>query len=159
MKIGNKNHISFELMGNNSPNELFNLNFYLGSKLISNESVYMPTYILSFQNVLDDIAKEQFKNIKFTGLSPEQAFVKVLKERDSDEPQFFRHLLQLDETIDQYTIFIFQMNEMIRFVWTCWDKNNCNPEHELNMVYAIQFPTEELILAVNTLKNQTELNE
>lgn len=75
----------------------------------------------------------------------------LLKERDSDEPQFFRHLFQLDETIDQYTIFGFQANEMTRFVWTCWDENNCNSEHELNEVYSVELPTKELISTVDEL--------
>lgn len=149
IKIGNKNYISFEFAGNNSPNELLDLNFYLGNKLISDEPIYQPTYILSLQNLLDSLTKKQFENLKFEKLSSEQSFVTLMKERDSDETQFFEHLFQLDETIDQYTIFIFQMNEIIRFVWTCWDENRCNSDHELNMIYTVQFQIEELISIVN----------
>jgi len=154
--IGNKNHVSFEFRENNSSKELLNLHFYLGSKLISDESIYLPTYILSLQNLLDNLRKEQFENTKFEELPSEQCFKMLLKERDSDKPQFFKHLFQLDETIDQYTIFIFQRNETVRFVWICWDENNCNSDHELNMIYTVQFQIKELISTVNKLMKKLD---
>lgn len=149
--IGNKKTISFELTESNSPVEVLNLNFYLGNKLISNESIYLLTYISSVQNLLDDIIKKRFENVEFDNLSSKQRFRVLFKERDSNEQQFFKHLFQFDETIDQYTIFGFQTNDMVRFVWTCWDKNNCNAEHELHEINSIEFHIKELILTLNTL--------
>ena len=157
MKVGNKNHISFELIGDNLPQQQLNLNFYLGNKMISNESVYVPTYILSLQNLIDDIKYERFTNIKFEGTSVEEDFKILLKERDLDETQFFKHLFLLDETIDQYTIFVFQINELIRFVWTCNDEHNCNYDHELNKIYSVQFLAKELISTVNGLINRLNI--
>lgn len=151
MKVGDRNHISFESKGNNLQQSLTNLNFYLGNKMISNESVYLPTYILSFQNLIYDIKKERFKNIKFERISVEKGFKILLKERNSDETQFFKHLFQLDETIDQYTIFVFQIDELIRFVWNCNVEHNCNSDHELHKIYSVEFLARELISTVNLL--------
>ncbi|WP_298514395.1 hypothetical protein [uncultured Kordia sp.] len=40
MNVGNKKHISFEWTKNDPSQEVLDLNFYLGNKMISNESVY-----------------------------------------------------------------------------------------------------------------------
>ncbi|GAB3650690.1 hypothetical protein GCM10028791_18310 [Echinicola sediminis] len=153
MKIGDRHHIQFELVltKDKPTNKLSKINFYLGKKLISNEAVYVPTYILRFQNLLNKLNSEQFKDIKFDKLSHEQAYGLLMKERECEEPRFFRHLFQLDETIDQYTIFIFQTDLLIRFVWSCWDRDNCNADHELDVVNAVQFPIEKVILTVKKL--------
>ncbi len=151
MQVGDKNHISFELTGDNPTQELLNLNFYLGNKLISNEPVYVPSYTLSLQNLIDDIKRDGFTNKKFKGISVEEDFKILLKERDSDEAQFFKHLFRLDETIDQYTIFVFQTSELIRFVWTCNVEHRCNHDHELHKIYSVQFLAKELISTVNVL--------
>ena len=121
MKIGNKNHISFKLSENNSSDQLSNLSFYLGGKLISNELIYIPTYISLLEIFVDDIENERLKNIKFEDLTSKQVFKTLFEEKDSNEPQFFKHLLRIDETIDQYNIFVFQTNETTRFVWACLD--------------------------------------
>lgn len=160
MKVGDKNHISFEFPGDSPTQQLLDLNFYLGNKLISNEPAYVPSYILSLQNLIDDINRDGFTNKKFKGISIEEDFKILLKERNSDEAQFFKHLFRLDETIDQYTIFVFQTSELIRFVWTCNFEHRCNHDHELHKIYSVQFPTKELISTVNMLLDSlhTEVN-
>jgi hypothetical protein len=149
MKFGDRNHISFELTEGNKPNEMMNVHFYLGGKLISNETVYLPTYISSFQNLLKRLSEGHFNNSAFTDLPPEQIFARLINERESNEKDYFTHLFQLDETIDEYVIFAFQKGDRIQLIWSCWDKERCNSDHELNNVYEIQFATYELIETVN----------
>ena len=141
----------FEFEGVIQSKELSKLHFYLGGKLISNESTYLPTYNSKFQNFYQAITEEQFKNSNFEDLSPEISYKKIIEERDTNEDQFFRHLFKLDETIDQYTILVLQKRNTTEITWTCWDKNNCNSEHILNKIYSVQFPTLELMTTVNHL--------
>ena len=148
-QIGKKSHILFQLIENDRSKDILSLNLYLGNRLISKEPIFIPTYVFAFQNLVDNVKEERFKNIKFEELSSEQVFKVLSEERNSDEPQFFRHLLQLDETIDQYTIFTFQKNKLIKFVWVCRDENNS--EHQLNKIYSVQFQANELVSTVISL--------
>ena len=156
MKIGNKKSILFVL--DNKIQKLQGLKFYLGGRLISDENIYIPTYISVFERFLKSIIAEQFQNVTMENLQPEERFKKLIKERDSNEDQFFKHLLHLDETIDQYSIFIFQSNNLTDFTWSCWDKNNCNSNHELNKVYSLSIPIEEVISTINKLILQLKEN-
>ncbi len=146
MIIGNKNHFSFELEEMSQPNELLDFSFYLGNKLISNEPVYVQSYLASIQDFIDNVHKEYFKSS-----SPEINYTSLFKKWNLQENEYSKHLFYLDETIDQYSIFIFQTNEVIRFVWICWDENNCNLDHELNKIYTVHFSIQELITTVNKL--------
>jgi len=154
MTIGNKKHISFELDVSDKLQELSNLYFYLGNRLISNESVYTTTYIASFENFIKLLEKEQFQNGQMENLNTEQRFKKLVQERDSDEFQYLKHQFLLDESIDQYTIFVFQSKESTDIVWSCWDEYNCNSEHELKQIYSASIPTEELSVTVNKLTEE-----
>jgi hypothetical protein len=87
-------------------------------------------------------------------LTPEQRFEKLSNEQDSAESQFFKHLFKLDETIDQYNILVFQSNESTDFIWTYWNEDNCNSEHELNQIYSVCIPTVELISWLYKLTDQ-----
>lgn len=149
MKIGNKESILFVL--DKKQKNIRGLQFYLGDKLISDENIFIPTYIAVFERFLKSIIAEQFRNVSMEFLLPEQRFKKLNKERDSNEDQFFKHLLHLDETIDQYGIFIFQFNNLINFSWNCWDKHNCNSDHELNKIYTVSITSDELISTINEL--------
>ncbi len=116
MKTGNKNHIAFEIKDENLSKDLWDLNFYLGGKLISNEAVYIPTYLPMFEKFSNQLSRKQSENLKFESLSSNQRFNTLMKERDSNENQFFKHLLQIDETIDQYIVFVFQIGSETTFV-------------------------------------------
>ena len=151
MKIGNKNHIAFEIKDENLSEDLWDLNFYLGGKLISNEAVYIPTYLSILGKFSNQLLRKQFENLECESLSSNQRFNKLMKERDYNENQFFKHLLQIDETIDQYMIFVFQIGSETTFIWNCWDKHNCNSEHELKQIYSVKFLTEELLSTINQL--------
>jgi hypothetical protein len=157
MTIGQKKQIAFELDFSDRFQELRNLKFYLGNRLISNESIYVPTYLESFERFTELLINGQFQKGKMKGLTAGQSFERVVNERDSDESQYFNHLLQVDETIDQYIIFVFQSNNFTELVWTCWDEHNCNSDHVLNKVYSTSIKTIELITILNELTN--ELNK
>jgi len=154
MTIGDKKQILFELNELDSSNELRNLNFFLGGILISNESAYIPTYLASLERFIELLTKAHFANATMDELTAEQRSDKLINERESDEPQFFRHLFQLDETINQYTIFVFQSNQSTDFVWFCWDEHNCNSEHELNQIYSTRISTVELTSWLNKLATE-----
>lgn len=151
MKIGNRNLIAFEIIDENLSKDLWNLNFYLGGKLISNEAVYVPTYLPMFEEFSNQLSNKQFENLKLDHSSSNERFSTLMKERDSNENQFFKHLLQIDETIDQYTIFVFQTELETSLVWTCWDEQNCNSDHKVNEIYSVRFLTEEFISIINQL--------
>ncbi len=154
MKIGNKNNIAFEIIDENLSKDLWNLNFYLGGKLISNEAVYVPTYHTMFEKFSNQLSKKQFENSKFDRSTLKQQFNTLIKKRDSNENQFFKHLLQIDETIDQYTIFAFQTEVETSLIWICWDEQNCNSDHMVNKIYSVSFLTEELISTINKLTEE-----
>lgn len=154
MKIGNRNHIAFEIIDENLSKDLWNLNFYLGGKLISNKAVYVPTYLSMFKEFLNQLSNKQFENLKFDSSSSNQCFNTLIRERGSNENQFSKHLLQIDETIDQYMIFIFQTKLETSFIWTCWDEQNCNSDHKTNEISSVRFLTEELISTVNQLTDK-----
>lgn len=151
MKIGTKNHIGFEITNENLSTNLWSLNFYLGGKLISNEAVYIPTYLQMFEELSHQLINRRFEKLKFERFSPNQMYNTLIKERDSNETQFFNHLPQIDETIDQYTIFVFQNKSETTFAWNCWDQHNCNSQHRINEVYSVQILTEEVVSTVNQL--------
>ncbi|MCE7993617.1 MAG: hypothetical protein HEP71_16655 [Roseivirga sp.] len=144
MIIGNKQYISFEFKKTSSPQEISTINFHLGGKLISGESTYLPTYVVQIENFNQSVVDGRFSNPKLTKLTLEECFNKLVRERNSDEDQYFDHLLLLDETIDKYYIFAFQSNKSISFAWSCWDEHNCNDHHQLNQIYSVQIPTAEL---------------
>lgn len=151
MKIGNTNHIAFEIIEDHVSEDLCNLNFYLGGKLISNEDVYIPTYLAMINEFSNQLSNKQFENVKLENSSSLERFNTLIKERDANENQFFKHLLKLDETIDQYTIFVFQNGLETSIVWTCWNEQNCNSDHQLNEIYSVRFLTHELISTINQL--------
>lgn len=156
MKIGNRNHIAFETTEENLSTDICNLNFYMGGKLISNENVYIPTYLSMFKEFSNQLSNKQFENVKLEDSSSHERFNTLIKERDANENQFFKHLLKLDETIDQYTIFVFQTGLETSLVWTCWDKQNCNSDHNLDEIYSVRFSTHELISRINELTETIE---
>lgn len=127
MKIGNTNHIAFEVIEQNLSEDLCNLHFYLGGKLISNEDVYIPSYLAMFKEFSNQLSNKQFENLKLENSSSHERFNTLVKERGTNENQFFKHLLKLDETIDQYTIFVFQTGEETSLVWACWNEKTVIP--------------------------------
>jgi hypothetical protein len=149
MTIGNRESISFEL--SNYTDNLLNLNFFLGNKLISNEPVYIPTYSHSFENNLDHLRTGVLKNEQLNGLTPTEIVKKIEDERDSNELQFFNHLLQIDETKDRYSIYVLETNDTTSFHWYCWDEHNCNKEHQLNEIYSTELLTSELTSTLERL--------
>lgn len=151
MKIGNKNHIAFEFKNNKQSKGLCSINFYLGGKLISDEDVFISSYLMAIEGFLNQVSKGKFENSKFITSYPVNCFNTLTKEKGSNESQYFNHLLQIDETIDQYMIFVLQKGENTVFTWKCWDKNNCNIEHKINQIYSIQFSNNELEITLNAL--------
>lgn len=149
MITGNKETISFEL--SDFTGGLLNLNFYLGNRLISDEPVYTPTY--SFENFTEQLRTGGLRNEHLNGLNPTEIVKKIEDERDSNEPQFFKHLLQIDETIDQYSIYVLETNGTTHF---SWDEHNCNSEHQLNEIYSTELPTSELISTLERLTSELE---
>ena len=154
MTIGHRNQIAFELDSLDKFQELRNLNFYLGNRLVSNESIYVPTYVASFERFIELLINGQFQKVRMKDLTIEQSFERIVNERNSDESQFFNHLFQVDETINQYTIFVFQSDTLTEFFWTCWDEHNCNSEHKLNEIYSTSINTTELTSILNELTNE-----
>ena len=150
MIIGNRETICFEI--SNFTDGLLNINFYLGNKLISNEPVCTPTY--SFKKTLEQLRNGGFRNELLNGLTTEELVKKIEAERDSNESHFFKHLLQLDETIDQYSIYVLETNGTTHFSWYCWDEHNCNSEHELNEIYSTELPTSELTATLELLTSE-----
>lgn len=151
MKIGNRNHIAFETTEENLSTDICNLNFYLGGKLISNEDVYVSTYLPRLNEFSNQLSNKQFENVKLEHSSSIERFNTLIKERNSNENQFFKHLLKLDETIDQYKIFVFQTGVETSLVWTCWDEQHCNSDHKLNEIYSVRFSTHELTSTIHQL--------
>ncbi len=152
MIIGNRETISFEL--SDFTGGLLNINFYLGNRLISDEPIYAPTYRASLEQLLEQLSSGTLKNEHLYGLTPTE-LVKILEsERNSNESQFFRHLLQIDETIDQYSIYVLETNGTTLFSWYCWDEDNCNSEHQLNEIYSTELLTSELILTLERLTSE-----
>lgn len=149
MTIGNKNTLAFELL--DYTGGLLNLNFYLGTKLISNEPVYTPTYRVSLEKILEQLNSGTLQNERLNGLTSIELVKTLESERFRSKSQFFRHLLQIDETIDQYVIFLRTQDRLTQFSWYCWDKNNCNPEHVLNEIYGATVPTSQLISTLEQL--------
>ena len=157
MIIGNRSHISFELIDSDVLQAYVRLDFYLGNKLITNELVYVPTYIASFERFIELLNSGQFEELTLVGLSLEKRFEKLVNERESNESQFFKYLFQIDETTDQYTVFVFSSNDLVHIVWACWDEHNCNEEHQLNKIYSVSFPMKELTLTLYKLISHQSL--
>ncbi len=155
MTIGKRESISFEFSINSDC--LLNIKFHIGNKLVSNESIYTPTYANAFDKILEQLRTGKFKNENFHALSPTEIIKKIEEERDSNEQQFFKHRLQIDESTDQYSIYILEDCETTTFSWYCWDKNNCNSDHQINEIYTMEIPSSELIsileLLIFELKN------
>ena len=103
MKIGNKNHIAFEIKDENISKDFWDLNFHLGGKLISNEAVYIPTYLSMFEKFTNQLSRKQFENLKCESLILNQRFNTLMKGTDSNENQFFKHLLLRYMAIQHYT--------------------------------------------------------
>jgi len=154
MKFGNKNHVAFEIMDMNQSNDLWDLNFYLGGKLISKEAVYISSYCNILQEFKRSLGKNQYESVTLEALSTNECFYKLMEERDVDENQFFNYLFRLDETLDQYVIFVFQSKLETCFIWTCWDQNNCNNYHELNELYSVKTLTSELISIISEFTSE-----
>ncbi|WP_158856385.1 hypothetical protein [Lunatibacter salilacus] len=143
MIIGTRKTVAFELRS--IEGGLQNLNFHLGNKLISDEPIYCPTYIASVDQFIARLKIGYYKNENLKSLSPYVIIKNLEAERNSDEPLFFRHLLKLDESIDQYLIYVFERSMLVEIFWYCWDEQRFNSEHELNEVYSITIPTSQLI--------------
>ena len=154
MVIGKKETIYFVLM--DDPGELINIDFYLGQKLISSEPIYTPTYRASMLELIDRIKANDFRNEELFKLSPAETIKVLESERDSNQQQYFKHLLQIDESIDQYYIYAFQNSDEIQLIWNCWDKHNCNSQHQLNKVYSVTMYTSELLSSLSKLCQKLE---
>ena len=154
MIIRYRKQIAFGLNSSEKFQELRKLNFYLGNRLVSNESIYVPSYVAALERFNELLINGQFQKFRTKNLTIEQSFERIINERNSDETQFFNHLFQLDETIDQYTIFVFQSGTLTEFVWTCWDDHNCNSEHKLNEIYSTRINTTELTSILKQMTNQ-----
>lgn len=148
MKIGKSKHIFYNLDFSNPEK---NIRFYLNNQLISNEWVYIPTYIKLLEDFIENIKNNLFNSFDMEQLPAEHRLEKIIKEKESNEKQYFNHLFQLDETIDQYNMFIFQSMNIIDLNWKCWDKNNCNSDHKLNQVYNVLIHKDEVINECNEL--------
>ncbi|MEP4531491.1 MAG: hypothetical protein ABJ004_00285 [Cyclobacteriaceae bacterium] len=154
MTIGNRETICFEL--SNFTGGLLNLNFYLGNKLVTDEPVYAPTYSYSFQRNLERLRIGEFKNDRLNGLTPIQLVRTIETERDSNEPQFFKHLLQIDETIDQFQIYVLETNGLTSFAWYNSNERAFNSEQILNKIYSTELSTSELTSTLERLTFELE---
>ncbi|MEH0153837.1 hypothetical protein V6R21_06795 [Limibacter armeniacum] len=157
MTIGQQQDISFEIIGKPQKTCL-TIRLYLGNKLISDEPVYLPTYIYALEKMMDKLYQHDFKNPSFQGISPTQVFQKLLLERVNDnDTNYFKHLWCIDETIDQYIIFAIDQGDSTLLVWHCWDKSNCNADHQPKEVYHIDIPKNTLVTtlqsAIETFKS------
>jgi hypothetical protein len=152
MIIGNRETISFEL--SDFTGGLLNINFYLGNRLISDEPIYVPTYCASLEQLLEQLNSGTLKNEHLYGLTPTELVTTLESERNSNESQFFRHLLQIVETIDQYSIYVLETNGTTSFNWYCWDEHNCNSEHQLKEIYSTELPTSDLISTLERLTSE-----
>ncbi len=148
MIFGDKNQIAFELPVKSNSSGLLEVSFFLGGKLISSEPVYKPTYTYPLELFLRDISQGKFVNKRFEKLSFEEQFKIITEECETKNSQFFNHLFRIDETIDQYSIFIFQDSSSCRFIWSCWDINRCNSEHQLNATNSVEIPTFALVKVI-----------
>ena len=128
------------------------MHFYLGERLMADEPIYVPTYLHAYQNLLRQLQQGFFEFDQFE--TPEQAYKTLLTERATDERPFFRYLFKVDETLDSYMIFLFQKMEECCFVWTCWDAQRCNADHQWNVIYTIQLPQDALMTIIRTLLDQ-----
>lgn len=60
-----------------------------------------------------------------------------------DDNEYFKHLIRIDETIDQYFIFVVSKDDKVKFIWTCWDEHNC-PKDELRKIHSVTISKYEL---------------
>lgn len=142
MVIGNKKSVGFKIIKNN-PEE--NIHLYIDSKLISNEWAYLPTYNGLLEDFVLKIKSNHYKNKALKDLSNEESLLKINSERNSNEHQYFQQLLTLDETIDQYQIFMVESEVYINITWKCWSDSNCNKDHKLNEIYSTTINKNELV--------------
>lgn len=113
---------------------LANLQLYFNGKLISNEPVYVPSYIHSLSIRASQVSTNHFElHDDLNLLNSDETLFKYLLEVSQFGNRSFS--FSLDETIDQYLIFIAQKGETIRLVWKCWDEVNINEDHQLDKVY------------------------
>ena len=153
MVFGHKEKISFDVGLKNLP-ELSGLIFYLGNKLISDESIYEPVFMHRWDEFLGNLEASKFQNELLNGLTDIELYNKLNIDRESNESQYFKHMLQIDETIDQYKMFVIQVEDSTKFIWTCWDKYHCNADHKLNEIYSADIDTHELTKVVGDMLAQ-----
>ncbi|MEQ9102310.1 MAG: hypothetical protein RIF36_24955 [Imperialibacter sp.] len=154
MIIGNRETISFELSG--FTGGLLNVNFYLGNRLVTDEPAHAPTYSYSFQKNLARLRIGDFKNQRLNGLTPIQLVRTIETERNSNEPQFFKHLLQIDETIDQFQIYLLETNGLTSFTWYNSNERAFNSEEDYNKIYSTELSTSELTSTLERLNSELE---
>ncbi|WP_196889468.1 hypothetical protein [Aureivirga sp. CE67] len=153
----NKEKVQFHLKKNHP--DLKEIEFYLGEKLISNKPVYVPAYISTLDKFLKSLNSKNYSNSEFKNLTYQEKYLKLIKEINKNQKQYFKHLFQLDETIDPYFIFVFQNENVTEFIWSCWDENNCNQHHKIDEIYSCEIPTKKLTCIIeNFLRSLEEIN-
>jgi len=152
MTFGDKDNIFFEFKPNGSSG-LQNMKFIMNNLLISREPIYTPSYEAALQRFIDKlhINKGRLWNPKFNSLTDEELFEHLADNSLEDDTQYLRHSWTIDETLDQYSIMVFEQGTKYLILWKCWDVNNCNSDHELNRVYRVSIDQGLLIKIVDEL--------
>lgn len=143
MTIGNKELIAFDL-SQSASNGLTNLRFFIGTRLLSDEPVFFPTYKAQIELLLRNLTERKYEIDN--NVDPFEAL--------SGDRVDHKHLVTLDETIDQYSIHLFTTKEEATFIWECWDSKNCNTDHKLNQHYSITMKFDFLKETLEILKNK-----
>lgn len=178
--IGNKSKFAFDITDCNTngidKDKYRHISIWINNlKLIdSEEIVYLPSFQTSVSLILDRIINEsnKFYNSMFENKTDIDIFNLLLDSKSYidnledwnpetknpiiggfDDEEYFKHLILIDETIDQYQIFLIKEKDGFKFIWKCWDKDNCT-DRELNEINSGKIEEDELIdILKNFIKN------
>lgn len=145
MTIGDRDELAFERDKAADSGELLALRLYISGKLISDESVYAPTYRFGIDRLAERLRTGFYGLTPLAHLTPVEFFSTLRDSTNSNSAHYHDHLLSLDETIDRYTILIRQLGDQTEIIWSCWDEHNCNANHEVNVIYSTSIATATLL--------------
>ena len=169
--IGKKNEFAIEI--NSNPVEadinVGKRRIWLNEKpIIKKEEIsYLPTFNFGLEKIKNKVNELILWNSRFEGKTDLEMFKLIRKSKTyidslegskfkvknivlggSDDDEYFKHLINIDETTDQYLIFITVNKGIVKFLWKCSDVHNCQSE-EFNKFETATVPLIELNKTIN----------
>lgn len=169
--IGTKNTFGFEIKPHSDKrfdkdNYCYITIWINNCQLINpDEIIYLPTFKAAVSRLISKLKDRSisFENTRFTDKKDNEIFQLLIDSKTFvdnnpewklntenpiigglDDRVYFKHLITIDESIDQYLIFMIESKNKIRFIWKCQDPINCE-ESELDKINSGDIDKIELI--------------